>query len=149
MAANPQNPSVRAALRDAYRDLTEVLTRLGEHANAASAVEELPRLAPDELEEYLRAAAFLARCVVLAAEDTKFPETRREALGQIYARRGVELLRQAYDRKLLRDGRELQRHDYDPLREREDFRKLHDDLKSRAVVRIGAFLARGSRLAAL
>ena len=137
LAANPQNPSVRAALRAAYRDLTEVLTRLGEHAGAASAVEELPRLAPDELQEYLRAAAFLARCVALAAEDTKLPEARREALGQTYARRGVELLRQAYDRKLLHDGRELQRHDYDSLRERDDFKELRETLETRARVGVG------------
>ena len=44
---------------------------------------------------------------------------------------------------MLLDARELLRHDFDPLREREDFRQLQDDLKSRAEIRTGGFLVCG------
>lgn len=59
----------------------------------------------------------------------------------------MELLRRAYDRELLLDARELLRHDFDPLREREDFQQLQDDLESRAEIRTGGLLVRGLRLA--
>jgi len=48
---------------------------------------------------------------------------------------------------LLLDARELLRHDFDPLREREDFQQLQDDLESRAEIRTGGLLVRGLRLA--
>ena len=133
-----------------YTATQEILnwTFLTQVGRGNGAVEELPRLATDELQEYLRAAAFLARCVALSAQDTKLPEARRQALGQTYARRGVEVLRRAYDRELLLDAHDLLRHDFDPLREREDFQQLQDDLKSRAEIRTGGLLVRGLRLAA-
>src|SRR5262249_45731194 len=67
-------------------------------AEAAAAAEELPRLMPDDREQYLNTAALLARCAESVREDARLPEPRRSELEGAYGRRAVDLLRQAGDR---------------------------------------------------
>jgi tetratricopeptide (TPR) repeat protein len=137
LAANPQDPSFLDALRNAYRELADVLTRLGEHANAASAVEELPRLAPDELKEYLRATACLVRCMPLAASDQRQTDADRRRCAEAYAQRAVRQLRRAIDRGLLRDAKTLDWKMFAPLRDRDDFKELRERLENHGKVLLG------------
>src|SRR5262249_34992406 len=50
------------SLANDYRLIALVAGRSGDLARAAEAAEELPRVLPNDLTEYLRAAHFLAQC---------------------------------------------------------------------------------------
>ena len=93
----------------------DIRVHLGQHERVAAAAEQLPRVSPNDRVEYLRAAQFLAKCVLLAGTDP--------VLKEMYGRRAVEMLRQAFARGF-KEARELQAPAFDPLRHREDFKKL-------------------------
>jgi hypothetical protein len=72
-----------------------------------------------------------------AAEDARLPEAQRRAVADAYARRAVELLREAVARGF-KDVHELKTlPDYDPLRRRDDFKKLLQDVEDRAKTGVG------------
>jgi serine/threonine-protein kinase len=109
-------------LRD-YTNLATVHRRLKEPAAAAEAAQQLPRLAPDDPDQYCLAAWNLALCAALASQDPNRAEEEREAQKQRYARRAVELLRGAVERGF-QNSDELKSTDYDLLRARDDFQEL-------------------------
>jgi tetratricopeptide (TPR) repeat protein len=129
--ANPRNPSYRRALRLSYQDYAVVNRQLGLHAEAAAAVEELPRLAPDDADSYRSAAFCLAQCVDLAARDAQLSQDKKGPLQQAYARSAVEWLRKAFEKRLIADPHELDNRSLDPIREREDFQKLQWEMEQR------------------
>jgi tetratricopeptide (TPR) repeat protein/tRNA A-37 threonylcarbamoyl transferase component Bud32 len=136
LGANERNQNYRGFLRVDTINLAEIHGSLGAHTEAAAAAEELPRLAPDDPELYCDAARILARCAPLAASDPKLPEPQRRAQEQIDARRAVELLRKAFE-KGLRNLDELRQPDYDPVRGREDFQKLLEEVKAASQTAVG------------
>jgi hypothetical protein len=116
--------------------LAETLLRLGQHGEAAKAAEELFPLFPEGGAEYHRAAGFLARCVPLAAKDESLSEAARRKLAGSYADRAVDLLRKAMHQGY-KDAEELKKNpSFDPLRSRDDFRKLLSDLEE--AIQVGA-----------
>jgi serine/threonine-protein kinase len=137
LAANPQNPLYRQYLRNDYAVLATVLLRLGDHAAAAAAAEELPRLFTDVPVEHVRAAEFLARCVPVAERDGGLPEARRQEVARGYARRAVELLRAAAARGFKEVGRLKELPVYEPLRGRDDFKKLLQELEEGTKIGVG------------
>jgi serine/threonine protein kinase/Tfp pilus assembly protein PilF len=132
LKANPHHPVHRRHLRDHYKELAETLLRTSDHAEASKAAEELPRILPDGWEEYHRAAGYLARCVPLAAKDPMPAAETSKELAQSYANRAVQLLREAIQ-KGWKDAAHARKDPHlDPLREREDFKKLLADLEKKA-----------------
>ncbi|MBA4064908.1 MAG: hypothetical protein C0501_14575 [Isosphaera sp.] len=80
--SDPGSPRYRAFLRNHYRNLTDAHLALGDHAAAARAAAEPPRLYPDNWEEHFRAVKVLLRCADLARADAGLPEAKRgEAAG--------------------------------------------------------------------
>ncbi|TAH38151.1 MAG: serine/threonine-protein kinase [Planctomycetota bacterium] len=117
VAEHPENARYR-------RDLCEVLHLTAEHSELAQAAHELAGRFPERWEECRNAAAFLALCSSLAAEDLELEPADREALADLYGGEAVELLRQAFDR-----GWPEPRHlegdpRLDSLRARADFQEL-------------------------
>jgi serine/threonine-protein kinase len=131
-ADDPQNRRVRALLRDDYGVLCLALLRSRDDVHAAAAAEKLPGILPDDAQEYLRAAGFLAECARLAAarpdggpsEDT-------------YLRRAIAFLRQAAAKRLLRDPEVLRIKELAPLRPRAEFQELERELEAQSQVRSG------------
>jgi tetratricopeptide (TPR) repeat protein len=82
----PPNPTYQKALRNQYQTLAETALQMGDHAAAANAATELPRVFGDRSLDYYYAACYMARCV---------PLTRKAALRRGYAARAVGLLRSA------------------------------------------------------
>jgi tetratricopeptide (TPR) repeat protein len=121
--------AARMTLCQLHFALADVRVLLGQHAQAAAAAEQLPRLSPAHL-ECLRAAQFLARCVLLAGEDAGLTPEERRQRQQAYAGKGVELLREAVKRGF-RNRQALQAPAYEPLRRREEFHQLLEDLEQR------------------
>ncbi len=98
LAIDPTHHDHRENLRNHYWQLAEALARLGEHAGAAGAAEELPKVFPDGWEEYHRAAGYLARCAAAADEARDLPAGERRQLGKRYADRAGELFQEALRR---------------------------------------------------
>jgi serine/threonine protein kinase len=98
LKSNPQHPIYRTFLRNHYWGLADSLVRLGEHAGAAAAAQEMPRLFPAGMMEHHVAGRYLAQCVALAAKDPRLTEVGRRDQAQAYAGRAVEFLRQAVRR---------------------------------------------------
>jgi serine/threonine-protein kinase len=137
LEADPRSRADRDFLRDDYGLLCLALLRSGAHAEAADAAVELPRIAPDAPQEYLRAAAFLVECAAAAGADPTLTEPDRPARAESYALRAIDQLRQAVDLRLLDDPASLQVKELTPLRSREDFQELLRKLRDRSQVRSG------------
>jgi tetratricopeptide (TPR) repeat protein len=132
LADAPQNQRLRGLLRDDYGVLCLALIRSGDDAQAAAAALELPRILPDDVQEHLRAAGFLAECARLAAT------TPASKLGEdVYLERAIAVLRQAAAKRLLRDPNMLRIKELAPLRSRAEFRELERKLEAQAQVRSG------------
>jgi serine/threonine-protein kinase len=132
LASDARSPSYRLALCLSYRNYAEVLKRLAAHAELAAAAQELPRVAPDDPDAYRYAAIYLAGSVILLAGDASIAPSAREPLQEEYARTAVDLLREALERRLIRDPRELANPNFDPIRQRNDFQRLLKQLMEQA-----------------
>ncbi len=93
--ASPQNPEYRKLLRDHWLNLAGISVGLGAHADAAKAAVEVPRIFPQECDEYVCAAVCLVRCAWLAEKDSKLPGGRSRELAQDYIDEAKGLLREA------------------------------------------------------
>jgi serine/threonine protein kinase/Tfp pilus assembly protein PilF len=82
----PKNATYRRFLRNHYQVLADVLLKLGDHAQAARAAAELPRISPEVWQEYDFAINFLVQCVLLAERDSKLSTEQRAAAVQEYSR---------------------------------------------------------------
>jgi len=128
LSAVPKHPEYRKFLGNHYRNLAEAALGLRDHAAAVEAALELPRLLPDDWEEYHRAATLLARAIPLAATDMSLTEQKRSELAEAYAVRAVQVLRQAIAKGLKDAGRLQEPQLFQTLSSREDFQRLFADL---------------------
>jgi tetratricopeptide (TPR) repeat protein len=128
LTADPRDRTCREFLRDDQGVLCLVLRQSGAFEKAADAAEELPQIMPDAPDEWLRAAIFLVECASSATDNAV-----RESL----ARRAVRQLRLAADRRLIRDPTMLDVKEFEPIRQREDFQNLREELEARTKVRPG------------
>ena len=127
----------RGELCDDYKSLALILLDLGEDVAAAAAAEGLSRIRPDNPRDKLDAARYLASCVLIVRRGS-LPEAIRAGREQEYARKALDLLREAFGpgsglapRSLDQDRR------FDPLRERNDFQEFRDELDKRAKPAVG------------
>jgi tetratricopeptide (TPR) repeat protein len=88
---NPRHPLYRQFLRNHYWRLAEVLLHQGDHAGAAEAAAELPRVFPGDQAEWSRACGFLAACVQRAQRDPQLTAQARRAAVQAYVQRTGKL----------------------------------------------------------
>jgi tetratricopeptide (TPR) repeat protein/tRNA A-37 threonylcarbamoyl transferase component Bud32 len=129
LKANPRHPLYRAFFRTNTRALADTLVHLGDHAAAAAAAGRLAEMTVDPPNDLYNAACFLTRCVPLAAKDDKLPATKRKELAQEYADRAMATLRQAAAHGYRGAAHVQKDPDLDPLRSRDDFRRLLDELE--------------------
>jgi serine/threonine protein kinase/Tfp pilus assembly protein PilF len=92
LRANARHPAYRQFLHNHYANLARVLVRLGEHAAAAQAAEDLAGLFPERAAAACRAYACLRLCMVVAGKDARLSEAQRQAAACAYARRARRLL---------------------------------------------------------
>jgi tetratricopeptide (TPR) repeat protein len=134
---NRRNQAGRDYLRDDYGVLTVVLVRLGEHEEAAKIAQELPRVVPDQATEYLRAVAFLAKCVELATKDERLAPADRRLGAERHGGKAAAILFQGIQAGYIRDPAVLDQADFRPLMDRPDFQRLLSTLKQIARGRVG------------
>jgi tetratricopeptide (TPR) repeat protein len=128
LAVNPRNPTYRENLCNHYSVLADTLIDLGEHAEAAKAAAEPPRIRPDSLPDYRDSSGQLAHCVSLALKDARLSPSKRQELANDYAGQAVQLLQKAIkigykDLNSLKTDPNL-----DVLRSREDFKQVLHEL---------------------
>jgi tetratricopeptide (TPR) repeat protein len=125
---NDRNPIYRRYLWNHHDVLAQALLRLADHEAAARAAAEVMLLEPDDWQAYAGAAALLAGCVPMAEKDAKLPENKRRELARSYARRAVEMLREAI-KKGFSDGKSLTKDpEFQSLHPFDEFKKLVQDL---------------------
>jgi serine/threonine protein kinase/tetratricopeptide (TPR) repeat protein len=120
--------------RDSYRNYLVVLAQsrvgLGDHTRLATTATDLAGFGFEPAKDSYDAACFLARCVTFANQDTALHEARRKELAQTYTEQALALLRQAVTRGFKDVARVKKDLDLEPLRTREDFRKLLANLEA-------------------
>jgi serine/threonine protein kinase len=129
LTAAPANPTYRQRLRNHYAVLGSTLVQLRDHAAAAAAAAELPRLMPEDWREYHRAAGLLASCVLLAANDLHLSPEEGACLKEDYADQAMTDLREAVKRGY-KDTGDLEKPPFpQALGARPDFRQLLAEVK--------------------
>jgi tetratricopeptide (TPR) repeat protein len=86
----PDNPSYCEGLYNACWNFADLALRQGDHALAASQVEQMIKFFPQRLQTYSESVALLVRCAELAAKDAAEADK-----AEAYNRRAGELLKQS------------------------------------------------------
>src|SRR5262249_2952185 len=129
LKANPENLTYKQAYRENLSVLSETLLQLGDYFAAVPAAHKLAELALEPITDTYNASCTLSRCVALALKDSSLSESRRKELAQNYASQAMALLRQAVA-KGYKDVAHMKKDtDLDPIRGREDFKKLVAELE--------------------
>jgi len=132
LKANARHVTYRQFYRNNLLAISTSLLGLGDHAAAADTARKLAELAFEPIVDRYNAACIFSRCVRLAEKDTKLPEARRKELVKSYADQAMGLLRQAVA-KGYKDAAHMKKDtDLDPIRNREDFKKLIAELEAAA-----------------
>jgi serine/threonine-protein kinase len=97
-AVSGRHPRYREGLRNHFWGLAEIHLEARDHAAAAKAAENLPRVFPDRWEECDLAASLLASCAELSVKDDRLPEAERRKVYSAYVGRIKELLAEATKR---------------------------------------------------
>jgi tetratricopeptide (TPR) repeat protein len=93
LAANPRHAGAREYLRNHYWLLANALTRLGDHAEAARAAEEVLRMNPENSMNATIASDLLFDCSEAVRTDQSLREPQRREVAEGYLRRARTLLR--------------------------------------------------------
>jgi serine/threonine-protein kinase len=144
LEASPQSASYRQALSGDLSLSAFIARRLGDHAAAAEAAEELARHNPKNGDELARAVAFLCNCIRDAEQDTRLAAAGKQSLVDDYGQRAVRILQGAIDggnlnssalTRILDSLRTIQV--YEPLRGRDDFRRLIERAEGKGKPAVG------------
>jgi serine/threonine-protein kinase len=128
---DPRNRRYGKNLSEALTLQILIAVGMNHTEEVAGLAERLVEARPGELGAYLTAASGLARCVAMTATDDGLTADVREARGDTYGRRAVEILRKAFDRGLLSAPDPLRDEEFVPLRTREDFIDLFKKVRDR------------------
>jgi WD40 repeat protein/tetratricopeptide (TPR) repeat protein len=131
LALRPKSRVFRDLCCNHLDTLATTLLRRGRHADAADAARELPRLAPDDPAVLLCAARLLAGCVALAERNPGFPDAVGWIRARGYGGEAIALARTAVARGLADTAPLRSDPAFDPLRGRDEFRRLLDELERR------------------
>jgi hypothetical protein len=132
LEANPQNPVYRWFYRSNLFTQANCYAGLADHVRLTATADALARAGWNPVNDNYDAARFFCQGATLADRAAQLPEPRRKELAKSYGDRALSLLRQAVahgykDVAYMRQGPDLE-----PLRAREDFRKLLADLEEKS-----------------
>jgi serine/threonine protein kinase/tetratricopeptide (TPR) repeat protein len=131
VTASPKNPKYLLYSRNNLITLAQSHRNLADHVQLAMTADDLARLGNDPANDAYFAACILCTCVTLAEKDAQLDEVRRRELAQTYADRALALLRQAVVSGFKDAAHIKTNRDLEPLRAREEFRKLLADLEEK------------------
>jgi serine/threonine-protein kinase len=127
VGAHPDVPEYLKQLGNARVNYAIALAQLGEHSRAATEVESAVAKAGFLWAPYNGACAYCL-CSVAAVRDGNLPNAERDKVAAKYLDRAMSLLHEAEKKGLFKQAQGVSGlqndHDLDPLRQREDFKKL-------------------------
>ena len=131
LKANPRHPIYRQFLRNNLWTLARANAGLLDQASAVQVAETIRDLGWDPPGNAYDAARALARCIPIAAKHDELDAAQREEAATFYGDAAMKLLRDAVG-KGYKDVAHLKKDtDLDPLRQRDDFRKLVAELEEK------------------
>jgi eukaryotic-like serine/threonine-protein kinase len=117
-------PESELALKCSLEDrllLGNALIAVGRLPDAMAAAEELPALRPADPAIYIHAVGLLLNCAKSCADNEVGRRQAEDSLA-----RAVGIIRKAIHSKAIRSKTKLDLPEFDPLRNRDDFKRLHD-----------------------
>jgi tetratricopeptide (TPR) repeat protein len=124
LETNAKSPFYCAICCENRRLLATTLVQTGDHKGAAEAAADMVRVTKDPATDAYKAACLFSRCIPMVEKDSKLPETGRRELVRSYGDQALAALQQARAKGYKDVGHLKQDNDFDPLREREDFKNL-------------------------
>jgi hypothetical protein len=131
LKANPRDPSYRRFYRNHLSVLTTVHAGLLEPQDAVRTAETCRDLGWDPPVDAYEAACALSQCIPTVAQHDKLDAKRRKEAAQFYGAAAMKLLREAVSKGYKNAAHMRKGTDLDPLRRREDFRKLVAQLEGK------------------
>jgi WD40 repeat protein/tetratricopeptide (TPR) repeat protein len=129
LGMRPKDPVIRDLCCNHQAHLALTLLRMGRHAAAADVARELPRLASDNPAVLLQAARLLSGCVAIAKRNPGLPCGIGLVLARAYGSEAIALARTAVTKGLVDTTPLRSDPDFNPVRDRDEFRLLLDELK--------------------
>jgi serine/threonine-protein kinase len=133
---HPDVPEYRNGLAIIGVQLASAFSQLGEHTRAAATTEEALALAPQEGMALYNGACVYCGCAAVAKGDVRRSPAEREELVERYSRRAMELLKANAEGQYFKTPWKIHLvetdPDLNPLRDRDDFKRFHEELKSRS-----------------
>jgi hypothetical protein len=123
LRAQPDEPTYRQFLYNHHVNLASARLGMRDHASIPPATMAVRQRLPELFNEY-QWASYIARCIPLAEKDLELSAEERQRLMEQYGNQALELLRAA-QRKGAKELPRLARDAaFQPLRGREEFKKL-------------------------
>jgi hypothetical protein len=132
LRANPRNSTYRLFYGNHLKLLITVHAALLEPADAVRTAETYRDLGWNPAADACEAACFLCRCVPIVAKHDRLDDRRRKEAVQFYGDAAMKFLREGVSRGWKDVGPMKKETDLDPLRKREDFKKLIAELEGKA-----------------
>jgi tetratricopeptide (TPR) repeat protein len=132
LKANPKNRIYQQFYRNSLAVLVKTNAGLGDPVGANAAAEKMRDLAWDPLDNAYNAACYLSLCIPIVQKDDKASKEQRDKQARFYADEAMKILRYAVA-KGWKDAAEMRKDtDLDPLRQRDDFKKLLAEVEANA-----------------
>jgi serine/threonine protein kinase/tetratricopeptide (TPR) repeat protein len=131
VTGNPRDPYYARFYHNNLWALAESARALADHARLAPTAEALAQLGFLGAGDAYFGSQYLSFCVALAEKDPKLDEASRTELTENYADRALVLLRQAVAGGSIDAAGMKKDRSYDPIREREGFKKLLAELEEK------------------
>jgi tetratricopeptide (TPR) repeat protein len=129
--ANPRHPTYRQFYRTHLGLLTAVHVGLLEQEDALRTAQLCRDLGWNAPADAYDAACFLSRCIPIVANHAKLDDKQRKGAAQFYGDAAMKLLRTAVSKGYKDLPHMKEDTDLDPLRQREDYKKLVAELKGK------------------
>ena len=131
LKATPGHPAYRNFYRLNRWRMAETLLELKDHVKAAEAAAQFLQVGVEPPRDAYTAACLFAGCVRLAAQDERLPEAKRQELARTYGDSAIAALRQAIEKGAKEVAQIKTDKSLDPLRSRQDFKKLLVELEAK------------------
>jgi serine/threonine protein kinase len=131
LKANPRNPTYHRFYRNHLNVLTWIHAGLLEPEDAVRTAETRRDLGWNAPADAYDAARFLSQCVRIVAKHDQLDDRHCKEAAQFYGDAAMKLLREAVSKGFKEVAHMKKDTDLDPLRQREDFKKLVAELESK------------------
>jgi serine/threonine-protein kinase len=132
LEGDPGHEMYQEFVANILQDKALTLLQVHDHRRAADVLERFAAVWTEKPDLILKAGREIAAgCIGALSSDTTLNDATRQALRGEYVERAMKLLKEAV-KKGFRNPQELEDAAYDPLRGREDFKRLQEATKTKA-----------------